>query len=74
MTLGTGSTSASTSVTNGTLNVSKSHLFHINGGNNITAYRGRMFFDMSFGNIPTTSDWNNLIYPLLKNKYGAVDI
>jgi hypothetical protein len=20
-----------------------------------------MFFDMSFGNIPTTSDWNNLI-------------
>jgi hypothetical protein len=74
MTLGTGSTTSSATTTNGTINVSKSHLFHLNGGTTTTAYRGRMFFDMSFGNIPTTSDWNNLIYPLLKTKYGAVDL
>jgi hypothetical protein len=74
MTLGTGSTTSSTSLSNGTLNVSKSHFFHLNGGTTTTAYRGHMFFDMSFGNIPTTTDWNNLIYPLLKTKYGTADI
>ncbi len=73
MTIGTGSTSASTVVTNGTISTSRSHLFHLyNSSTN--PYIGGMFFDMSFSNIPSTTDWNNLIYPLLKNKYGAVDI
>jgi hypothetical protein len=73
LTIGSGSTSASTVVTNGTISTSRSHLFHLyNSSSN--PYIGGMFFDMSFSNIPSTTDWDNLIYPLLKTKYGAVDL
>lgn len=74
LTIGTGSTSASTSITNGCVTAERSLLFHTNGAGtapSAAAYVGHMFFDMSFNSIPTDSDWNNVIYPLLRNKYGA---
>jgi|LauGreDrversion4_2_1035121.scaffolds.fasta_scaffold00419_13 hypothetical protein len=74
LTIGTGSTSSSTSITNGCVTTERSLLFHTNGAGTApaaAAYVGHMFFDMSFSSIPTDSDWNNLIYPLLRNKYGA---
>lgn len=74
LTIGTGSTSSSTSITNGCVTAERSLLFHTyNAGaaSAAAAYVGHMFFDMSFGSIPSNTDWNNLIYPLLKNKYGT---
>ena len=74
LTIGTGSTSSSTSIFNGCVTAERSLLFHTNGTGtapSAAAYVGHMFFDMSFSSIPTDSDWGNVIYPLLRNKYGA---
>ena len=74
LTIGTGSTSSSTSISNGCVSAERSLLFHTyNAGTAAAsaAYVGHMFFDMSFNSIPSNTDWNNLIYPLLRNKYSA---
>jgi hypothetical protein len=74
LTIGTGSTSLSTSITNGCVTAERSLLFHtLNSGTAAAsaAYVGHMFFDMSFSSIPSNTDWDNLIYPLLRNKYSA---
>jgi hypothetical protein len=74
LTIGTGSTSSSTSIPSGCITAERSLLFHTNNAGTAAAsaaYVGHMFFDMSFRSIPSNTDWNNLIYPLLRNKYSA---
>jgi hypothetical protein len=70
MNLGTTINSSTATTAFSTSNYSRTLLFHqYNSGS--LPYAGHMFFDMSFSNVPTTNDWDNVIYPLLRNKYGA---
>ena len=69
---GTNTFSASTAFAGGTLNTPRTLLFH-QFASPTNAWRGDWFFDMSFEAIPTESDYSNLIYPPLRDKYGATN-
>ena len=80
-TVGTAFTYSDTSTVAGAgcINTQRSLLFHRPGVGidnslfTLGAFRGYMFFEMNFGTIPTESNWRQLIYPLLRNKYGTKD-